>query len=266
MDVVEVLGIPVDQALVVAWRDWFAPPVQPFRLDGMRSEIAEVLPVRSIDPTAEWVDTFFMYGGAWGWLDEAAFMALRPSHQRALMAARRRSVRPKKLLPVWPSELAAAGDEVIFRWVADAVRPSRHREVPAAVWRRAKLGLPNAQQLAGTFETSGSGPNCFAVMAAAGAPEAHQVLIGLKAFQKWLDDHTVPVNGTAEDDEPGIVFVWTDHGELAHATVTIGGGWILSKPSQSWSSPRLVWTVREAVNRWRFPDTRLSRHRIVKQT
>ena len=38
-----------------------------------------------------------------------------------------------------------------------------------------------------------------------------------------------------------MVFVWTEHGELAHATVTVGAGWMLTKPSQSWSSPRMIW-------------------------
>lgn len=267
MGAVQVLGIPVDRALIGAWRDWFAPRKQPFRMDELRAEVADVLPVTSVDPTMEWVDTFFMYAGTWGWLHETAFMALRPSQRIALMAVRRRSVRPKKLVPVWPSELVRAGDEVIFRWIADAVRPSRHREVPAAVWRRTQHVLPDAQRLAGTFETSGSGPNCFGtVMAAAGTPDTQQVQIGPDRFQSWLDDHTEQVTGTSTDGEPGIVFAWTEHGKLAHATVTIGDGWMLSKPSQSWSSPRLVRTVREVVDKWRYPDTRLSRHRLVKRS
>ena len=38
---------------------------------------------------------------------------------------------------------------------------------------------------------------------------------------------------------------------------------MLSKPSQSWNSPRLVWSVRGAVNGWRFRGTRLSRYQLL---
>lgn len=84
------------------------------------------------------------------------------------------------------------------------------------------------------------------------------------SFQVWLDEHTERINGTDCDHHPGVVFVWTEHEVVAHATVTIGGGWMLTKPSQAWSSPRLIYTVREAVNSWRYPDTRLSRHRLLR--
>lgn len=99
-------------------------------------------------------------------------------------------------------------------------------------------------------------------MAAFGEPNAADVQVGPQSFSAWIERHTAPANGTSHDHEPGNVFVWTEHGELAHATVTVGGGWMLTKPSQSWSSPRLIWTVREAVNSWRISDTRLSRYRI----
>jgi hypothetical protein len=49
------------------------------------------------------------------------------------------------------------------------------------------------------------------------------------------------------------VLVWTEHGELAHAAMTIGDGWVFQKPSQSWSSPRVVWTVAEMTNSGRHP-------------
>jgi len=101
-------------------------------------------------------------------------------------------------------------------------------------------------------------------MASFGEPNAADVQVGPEGFHSWIERHTEPVDGTSHDDEPGIVFVWTEHGDVAHATVTLGGGWMLTKPSQSWSSPRLVWTVREAVNSWRIRDTRLSRYRICR--
>jgi hypothetical protein len=153
----------------------------------------------------------------------------------------------------------------MFEWIASSVRPSRHREVPGAVWNRVDAVLPDARRLAGAFPASGSGPNCFgAVMAAAGVTAARGVQIRPEPFEIWLDERTEPLTGVDHDDEPGIVFAWTEHGRLAHATVSVGGGWMLSKPSQSWSSPTLIRTVREAVNSWRLPRTRLSRHRIVR--
>jgi hypothetical protein len=258
----EVLGIGVDERLVERWRGWFAPPVQPFRTDMLPPQVAAAVPIRPAEPSPEWRDTFFMYGGTWTWLSEAEFTALRPGHQRSLLAVRRRNVRPKSM-PVWPSELARTGDHLLFRWVESSVRSSRHGMVEPGIWRRAEPVLPMARRLAGTF-AAGSGANCFGtVLAAAGEAEAENAWPVLPEFPIWLDDHTEPVRGTSHDHEPGTVFVWTENGAIAHASVTIGDGWMLSKPSQAWSSPRLVWTVRETVDSWRFPGARLSRYRIA---
>lgn len=65
-----------------------------------------------------------------------------------------------------------------------------------------------------------------------------------------------------EQTEPGVVLVWHERGEVAHAVVTVGDGWVLNKPSQSWSSPTMVWTVRGSIDNWRLPGTRLSRYRL----
>lgn len=244
------------------WRGWFAPPVQPFPVHLLRPDVAAAIPDQRAEPTAEWVDTFFMYTGTWTWLDEPGFLALTPGSRRSLLAARRKSTRPKKVISVWPSELDAVGDQLMFHWISSGVRPSQHGSVSARVWDRADRLVPGARRLAGTFATSGSGPNCFGtVMAAAGEPVENQQIPPL-AFRTWLHSHTEPIEGTQHDADPGVVFVWTEHGELAHATVTIGAGWMLTKPSQSWSSPRMIWNVRDAVNSWRYPDTRLSRHRL----
>lgn len=262
-DASQVLGVSVAGRLLSRWRGWFAPPEQPFRTDLLSSEMHLAIPHREMEPTSEWRDTFFMYTGTWTWLSEAEFTDLRPGQRKTLLAVRRKTVRPKSM-PVWPSELAAAGDKLMLDWIASgAVRPSRHRAVAGRVWDRAAVRLPRARHLAGTFPYTGSGPNCFGtVMAATGVSEAEDTQIPPDAFEKWLAEHAEPIKGTSRDDEPGIVFVWTEHDKLAHATVTIGDGWMLTKPSQSWSSPRLVYTVREAVNSWRYPDTRLLRYRL----
>lgn len=265
MVAIEVLNIPVPSELVDRWRGWFAPLAQPFRTDLMTPELALALPDRQLEPTPEWMDTYFMYGGTWTWLTESDFFALRPGQRRALMALRRRTVRPK-FVPVWPSELAAGGDRLMFDWVASGVvRPSRHDAVVGEVWDRAESVLPRARQLAGTFPVVGSGPNCFGtVLTAAGVSDAAGVHVGLDTFRTWLGQQTEPVRGTSWDHDPGVVFVWTEHGELAHATVTLGDGWMLTKPSRSWSSPSIVLPVRYVVNSWRYPDTRLQRYRITR--
>ncbi len=258
----EVLGVPVGSSLVSTWHGWFAPPVQPFPIQLLSPGVAADIPDHRVEPTAEWVDTFFMYAGTWTWLDESAFLSLAPSRRRSLLAARRKSTRPKKVISVWPTELDAAGDQLMFDWISSSVRPSRHLSVDPGTWDRAVGLLPDARRLAGSFTRSGSGANCFGtVMAAAGQPVEDEH-VAPQMFRDWLTSHTEPIEGTQHDAEPGVVFVWTEQGELAHATVTIGGGWMLTKPSQSWSSPRMIWTVREAVNSWRYPDTRLSRRRL----
>ncbi len=257
-----VLGVDVDADLVERWRGWFAPPVQPFRVDLLPPDVVVTLPQREVEPTPEWTDTFFLYTGTWAWLDEQEFRLLTPAHRRSLMAVRRRSVRPKTS-PVWPSELARSGDQVMLRWMASGVeRPSRHREVPRPVWQVAQSVLPDVERLAGTFAATGSGPNCFsAVMAAAGVDVGGQQ-VAPDTFARWLDGTSEPISGTGHDGEPGVVFTWTEHGKLAHATVTVGAGWMFGKGSQSWSSPRFIRPVREVVASWRYPGTSLSRHRI----
>ena len=204
-----------------------------------------------------------MYSGTWTWLSEEEFDSLRPSIRRSLLAVRRRTVRPKSM-PAWPSELAGAGDELMFKWIASGtVRPSQHQNVSRSVWKRAQTVLPDAERLAGTF-AGGSGPNCFGTVLAGIGLDVSDVQIGPDKFQAWLDEHTEGVTGTRCDEEPGVVFAWTEHGKLAHATVSIGGGRMFGKGSQAWSSPRFVRTVRNVVDSWRYPETRLSRYRISR--
>lgn len=261
----QVLGIDVDEPLVEQWRGWFAPSVQPFRTDLLPPEVAAAVPASEAKPTPEWQDTFFMYGGTWTWLREDEFDGLRPGLRRSLLAVRRRTTRPKSM-PAWPSELASSGDELMYRWIeSGTVRPSQHHDVPNSVWKRAQAVLPAAEWLAGTFPTAGgTRANCFGTVLAATGLNVSDALIRPDMFQDWVNEHTVSITGTKHDDEPGVVFAWTEHGQLAHATVSIGGGWMLGKGSQAWSSPRFVRSVRNVVDSWRYPTTRLSRYRIVR--
>lgn len=206
-----------------------------------------------------------MYCGTWTWLSEQEFNSLRPGLRRSLLAVRRRTVRPKSM-PAWPSELAGSGDQLMFSWIESGVaRPSRHRDVPSSVWKRAQAVLPDAERLAGTFPTAGgTRANCFGTVMAGTGLDVGNVQIGPDRFQYWLETHTEGIRGTSCDGEPGVVFAWTENGKLAHATVSIGDGWMLGKDSQAWSSPRMVRTVRKVVNSWVYPTARLSRYRISR--
>ena len=258
-----VLEIEVGERLLAQWRRWIAPPQQPFRIDRLQPELRDELLELGDERqgSAEHSDTFFMYGGMWVWLDEARFRQLPVSTRRLLSAERRRVSRPKPS-PPWPSRLEREGDDLLRRWVETGVRPSRHLAVLPATWKKAATVVPGARDMAGTFP-AGSGPNCFGtVMAAAGLVDARSTWMLQEPFSQWLHEKTTPIRGTSHDGEPGIVLVWHERGQLAHAAVTIGNGWAISKPSQSWSSPAVIWTVQETVGSWRIAGSRLSRHRL----
>lgn len=260
----EVLGIPVEQRLLERWRGWYAPERQPFPIEGLAPEAVARLPRGSVEASDEERDTFFLYGGRHVWLSEEEFDRLPREAARELRRSRRAGMRPKPD-PVWPSQLRADGDDALLAWVDAGCRPSRHREVPPEVWDDGAAMLPGARRLAGTFPSSGSGANCFAtVLAAAGDTAAVDAWTQIDEFSSWVEERTVPVLGTEHDDAPGTVLVWTERGVLAHAAVTIGGGWALSKPSQSWSSPRVIWHIQDTILGWRFAGTRVHRYSLVR--
>jgi len=265
-----VLGVEVSSGVFEVWREWFAPYHQPFRA-------ADVVPGRRLEPGAEVRDTFHMYGGSWIWLEEAEFRQLPLKARRALLRGREATGRLSQLtgsvrnlvechrtdshIVWWPSIMRQVGDAPLVSYVEDGVRPSRHREVDSTVWSAVHRLLPGAADLAGTF-ASGSGPNCFGtVMAAAGVPGAESEWMLQEPFEQWLTAHATPTRGTDRDHFPGIVLVWRDaEGLAAHVAVTIGAGYSLSKPSQAWCSPRLVWTVRETIDATRCHGLTLSRY------
>ncbi len=234
---------------------------------------------RKLQPSAEVRDTFHMYGGSWIWLDEPEFVQLSREVRRALLVQREATGRLGQLkssqrhlvdsrrtdtrIVWWPPLLQRVGDEPLVAYVEEGVRPSRHDEVDPTVWSAARGRLPGAAGLAGTFPPA-SGPNCFGtVMAAACVPSAESEWMLQAPFEEWLAAHAVPIRGAARDHEPGVVLVWrAADGLAAHAAVTVGKGYALSKPSQAWCSPRLVWRVRETINASRYPGLSLSRHLI----
>jgi len=97
-------------------------------------------------------------------------------------------------------------------------------------------------------------------MAACGVEGADKVWILREPFEQWVAENTTP---GGRDDAPGIVFVWRDtlHA-VQHAAITIGDGWMLHKPSQSWMTPRKVRTVGEVKRSTRTAGWQLQRHRM----
>jgi hypothetical protein len=160
----------------------------------------------------------------------------------------------------WKSVLRDAATVVLPRIVSEDLGPSRHRAVPASVWAAVGDVLPNARELAGTFP-AGSGPNCFGtVMAAAGVEGAAEEWMQRQPFDAWLDQRTTR---GGRDEVPGTVLVWRDANRaVQHAAVTLGAGWALHKPSQSWMTPRKIRTTREILRSTRTPGWHLHRHTI----
>ncbi|MPY66809.1 hypothetical protein F8S09_08920 [Deinococcus sp. SDU3-2] len=272
-----VLNIPVPQDLLTAWRTWLAPERQPFFLTG---EEARGLGLRTVPRaearfTPEERDTFALWRVAPGadhvtWFTEAEWLSLSPASRRALVQAQVRHGRgavPRirdfaDLLPhlpgsrfVWrPSLLSPA---VLARVVAQDQRTCQRAEVPERVWDAAASVLPGARELAGTFPHA-SGPNCFStVMGAAGVPGAEREWMQRDPFEDFLAEHTRP---GGRDDVPGTVLVWRNAaGNVEHAAVTLGGGWALHKPSQTWMTARVVLPVRDLIRSSRTRGWRLGR-------
>lgn len=217
-------------------------------------------PVSSSPPSDELRDTFFLYGGGpWAWVFESEFARLG-REARAVLARERRARLLPKPVPVWPSDPMLVAR--MLRWIEAGTRPSLHTLAREQLRRASRGPLRRAAELAGRFP-SRSGPNCFStVMAATGEP-VEQDCVQLDQFQGWLEERTTPTETRSNTDGAGQVLVWHDDGELAHAAVTIGDGWVLQKPSQSWSSPVGVWPLDEVIGQWRLSGVRLSRHSLV---
>jgi cell wall-associated NlpC family hydrolase len=79
-------------------------------------------------------------------------------------------------------------------------------------------------------------------------------------FEEWLAAHTA---AGGRDDEPGTVLLWRGGDRVQHAAITIGDGWVLHKPGQSWKLPRKIRTVAEVRRSTRTAGWRLTRHRVT---
>jgi hypothetical protein len=280
---VRTLNIEVPDRLATQWVEWFSPEVQPFLAD---DELAASVGGAQQQPLSDEVrDTFCLYGLPPGlrylWFDEVQFMALPRARRSALVRAQHtfgRELVPsvRSWVPLvgedvrtqadghrfvwWRSLLDGVAERVLDDYIEEGRRPSRHDEVPQAVWNAGAGVLPGARRLAGTFPPA-SGPNCFgAVMAAAGVTGADTVWMQREPFEDWLAGSTRP---GGRDDDPGTVLVWrSPDGLVQHAAVTLGGGWALHKPSQGWMSPTKVLTIDECKASSRSSGRRLERRTI----
>lgn len=202
---------------------------------------------------------FFLYSpGPWSWLNEDEYRSLEQSLRGALRADQLRRMSPKPA-PVWRSDPMLLARMV--RWIEIGARPSLHALASDQLRQVSSSVLPRAAELAGHFPLR-SGPNCFgAVMAAAGEPVENE-WVQLDEFQGWLDRHARPTSQW-DNSTAGLVLVWREHGQLAHAAVTIGGGWVMQKQSQAWCSPVAVCPATEVIKSWRLPAVRLSRYDLI---
>jgi hypothetical protein len=253
LGVVLVLGIDVDELLLARWHRWLMPSQQPFVLS---PEVAEQ---RGFDDAREALspelrDSFELYGltddSSLVWLTRAQARQLPEAVRHAQPSAHR-----------WPTENRAHDLLRVVRYVESGRRPSRHREIGEKGWQEAQNAVPDGRRLAGSFAER-SGPNCFGtVMAAAGIDGADRRWLQIGPFEAWLEDST---RSGGRDDQPGTVLVWRDQkSRPTHAAITLGGGYLLHKPSQGWMSPIKVLTVSEAKYSARTPGRHLSRRQLV---
>ncbi|WUJ69739.1 hypothetical protein OG809_32150 [Kribbella soli] len=275
-----VLGIDVSLDLLDRWVDWLAPDQQPFFVTKKQATAWKLAP-DDREPSPEQRDTYRTYNidrraARTVWLSEAAYDELPKATRAALVRAQvnhgRGAVPTNRKWAdvvgaagrqqadghrfVWWKSLLTEPDKVLPEIVSEDLGPSRHAEV--RTWPKR---LERVRELAGTFP-DGSGPNCFGtVMAACGVEGAESVWMLREPFEEWLANHT---ERGGRDDVPGTVFVWRDTASrVQHAAVTIGDGWMLHKPSQSWMTPRKVRSVGEVKRATRTAGWRLERHRVV---
>ncbi|QNE17292.1 hypothetical protein F1D05_04365 [Kribbella qitaiheensis] len=280
-----VLDIEVSPGLLNSWVDWLAPDRQPFFVTAKQAKAWSLSP-EPAEPDKQLRDTYRTYNLDSRlksvWLDEAGFMELPRQTRGALVRAQ--VTHDRDAVPTvrawrevlgqdiaqqadghrfvwWKSVLRDVAPVVLPRIVSEDFGPSRHRAVPTSVWSASDGALPRARELAGTFP-DGSGPNCFGtVMAAAGVDGAAEEWMLREPFDAWLDQHTTR---GGRDEVPGTVLVWRDNNRaVQHAAVTLGAGWALHKPSQSWMSPRKIRTTQEILRSTRTPGWHLTRHTIT---
>ena len=298
-----VLGCTVPSSLLKSWEGHLAAPVQPFFVSHALAENLGVWPrwtraeFSSLGLPLSLTDTFTCYavptavpwvlllsGPAFNTLPEqlrAALLREQLEHGRGRVesaaawagrlpagAGRLHDASTDGLFLWWPSlwqTLSAASRRgVLLHLLTEDRLPHRGAEVTPALWANLDARLPDVRRLAGTFARE-SGPNCFGtVMAACGAPLADELWMHQGPFTRWLDASTHPSD---THDNLGTVLVWHDaHGQLQHAALALGGGWVLQKDAQSWLAPRQIVGLPEVLDRWNEPGWTVSAHAFMHET
>lgn len=279
-----VLGIPVPASLIRAWEGQFAPAVQPFYLsDEFAARLAhlplwkrdelhpvhlplsvrDTLNLHDVAPEASWALL----------LDEPGFLALPPHTRTELLEAqlgfRRGGVKcdpvTQELSVWWPAAWKALTPDA--RWThlktfleTDRL-PCRRRKLTPAHRRELRQRFPGLLPLMGTFAAE-SGPNCFgSVMAACGVPGVSGLWMHSPPFLRWLERVAVSSDGL---EACGTVLVWRDAaGQVQHAALALGHGWLFHKESQAWFSPRQVVRQQGALDRWRHEGWTVSGYALL---
>ena len=268
------------------WRSYLAPERQPFFVrpqDGFACVDLEDAPELDDDLRCTYTGWRIRDATAVVWLDESSFMDL-PRADRArlvrLQALKRRGAVPTvrrwehdfdrdrlrsqadgHRFVWWPSLLDLNPEPVIRAQVEDGRQlASRHEEVSEATWARCQERLPRARAVVGVFPPS-SGPNCFgATVAAVGrAPTGARVL--REPFESFLAECCTR---GGSDEDVGTVLVWRDRqGLVSHSAITIGDGWGIEKPAETWWTPTIVAEAAQLVRINRALGLRLERHRLA---
>jgi hypothetical protein len=279
---VRVLGIDVPPELADRWRRYLAPEVQPFFEDVPDGEVATPGPPLPHDLRCTYTAWRIRRPTTVRWLDEPSFLALpRPERARLVRhqvevgrgavptvrrwqdrfgARRLREQADGHRFVWWPSILDEDPEPPLRDRIEDGQLPSRHLEVSERTWRRCRDVVPGARAIAGGFP-AGSGPNCFgATLLASGHPcaEGRAVPDDIESFVR---SSCTP---GGRDGDPGTVLLWRDRdGRPFHSATTIGDGWAVEKPAETWWTPTIVADVAQLIRINRSVGLRLERHRIV---
>ncbi|UQN10601.1 hypothetical protein [Deinococcus sp. QL22] len=161
---------------------------------------------------------------------------------------------------LWHQLSGSAREQVLLDFITKDRLAHRGEELSTQQWERIQRTLPGVRPLAGTF-ASQSGPNCLGTtLAAFGIPNMAELWLHGGPFERWLEAVTV---ASSELDALGTILVWRDAaGRVQHAGVALGEGWLFHKEAQSWSAPRQIVGLSEALRRWDEPGWRVTSYMV----
>jgi hypothetical protein len=282
-----ILNCPVSAVLWEHWSNHFSPPAQPFYVSDFLAQQIHGLPRWSraeflaLQLPLTLTDTFKDYAvssdAPWVLLlDELTYNTLGSALQKALLEEQQvygrglieplhewqshlptlselfSSAAPHQLFVWWPSLWHRlplwARHAVVLKFITTDRLSHRGGELTNEHWTRIERHLPGVRPLAGTFAPD-SGPNCLATtLAAFGVRNVGGLWLHSGPFERWLQTMAVQSDTV---DELGTILVWRNAQEqVQHAAVALGGNWLFHKEAQSWSAPRQIVPLSQALERW----------------